>query len=108
MYLSIKNNKITNITNPTTIADLKPMRPGNLTFEISKKFVDDIVLVSDESIIEAMKLLITRTKLFVEPAGAVGLAALISNKIKSDVSGKSVAVILSGGNYDLRMTKAIF
>jgi len=58
--------------------------------------VDDVVTVTDEEIVEAMVFLFDRLKLVVEPSGAVGIAALLSGKL--DAGGRSVGVVLSGGN----------
>jgi threonine dehydratase len=82
---------------PATIADgLQADTPGELTFEVNRKLVDEIVLVSDAEIIHAMRFLAERMKVVAEPSGAVGLAALLSGKV--DAHAKRVGVILSGGN----------
>ncbi|HEX2432561.1 MAG TPA: pyridoxal-phosphate dependent enzyme [Gaiellaceae bacterium] len=81
-----------------TIADgVFVKRPGELTMSILDDVLDDIVDVDDKSISEAIVLLLERTKLVVEGAGAVGVAALLSDKIGG--SG-AVAIVLSGGNID--------
>jgi threonine dehydratase len=72
---------------------------GDLTFRVIRKHVDEIVTVSEESIIAAMRLLWERMKIVVEPSGAVPLAGILEKKI--DVRGKRVGLILSGGNLDL-------
>ena len=81
-----------------TIADgIAVKHPGALPSSILERLLDDTVQVSDEEISEALVLCVERTKLLVEGAGAVGLAALLAGR----VSGKgSVAVVLSGGNID--------
>jgi threo-3-hydroxy-L-aspartate ammonia-lyase len=82
---------------PRTIADgLQAAEPGELTFEVNRERVDDIVSVSDDEIVEAMAFLFDRLKLVAEPSGAVGVAALLSGKL--DASGGSVGVVISGGN----------
>jgi len=82
---------------PPTIADgLQATEPGELTFEVNRRLVDEIVTVTDEEIVEAMVFLFDRLKLVVEPSGAVGVAALLSGKI--DPRGRSVGAVLSGGN----------
>jgi threonine dehydratase len=82
---------------PRTIADgLQLDQPGELTFEVNRRLVDEVVAVSDEQIVEAMRVLFERCKLVVEPSGAVGVAAILSGVI--DVEGRRVGVILSGGN----------
>lgn len=73
------------------------------TLRIVRRFVDEVVLVSDAEILEAMRLLLERVKLLAEPAGAAGLAALLAGRARP--SG-STAVVLSGGNVDLTRLKA--
>ena len=86
----------------TTIADgIAVKRPGELTFGIIRDLVDDMVTVRDEAISQAIVLLMERTKLVVEGAGAVGLAALLERKI-SHRHGR-VGLVLSGGNIDLNL-----
>jgi threonine dehydratase len=82
---------------PDTIADgLQVTVPGELTFEVNRRNVDEIVLVSDAEIVDAMRFLFDRVKTVVEPSGAVGVAALLNGRI--DARGKRVGVIVSGGN----------
>jgi threonine dehydratase len=76
---------------------LAPM-PGELTFEITRKLVNEAVAVSDDDVRAAVGLAFRELKLVLEPGGAVALAALLAGKIGSD--GKNVAVVLSGGNAD--------
>ena len=81
---------------PRTIADgLGAPEPGELTFEVNRRLVDDVVTVSDDEILDAMAFLFDRLKLVVEPSGAVGIAALLTGRIGA--SG-NVGVVLSGGN----------
>jgi threonine dehydratase len=94
-----------------TIADgISIKSPGNITFEIIKEFIDDIVLVDDSTIVKTMFLLMERAKLVIEPAGAASLAYLLSKshdiddyKIRTSRSDKkkNVVVVLSGGNIDM-------
>jgi threonine dehydratase len=82
---------------PKTIADgLQASEPGELTFEVNRERVDEIVTVSDADILDAMAFLFDRLKLVTEPSGAVGVAALLANRM--DASGLRVGVVLSGGN----------
>jgi threonine dehydratase len=82
---------------PRTIADgLQATEPGELTFEVNRQRVDEIVTVTDEEIVAAMVFLYDRLKLVAEPSGAVGVAALLSGKI--DARDRTVGVVLSGGN----------
>jgi len=86
----------------TTIADgIAVKRPGALTFSIIQNLVDDIVLVEDEAIINAVLLLMERSKMVVEGAGATGLAAMLSGAIS--LEGKKVLVPLTGGNIDMNL-----
>jgi threonine dehydratase len=84
---------------PNTIADGLLTSLGSLTYPLITKYVDQIVTVSEEGIIEAMKLIWERMKIIVEPSSAVPLAAIIENKI--DHKGKKIGIIISGGNVDL-------
>jgi threonine dehydratase len=82
---------------PVTIADgLRTQIPGELTFEINRRLVDDMVLVSDDEIRDAIALVRSALGEVVEPSGAAGVAALLSHGL--DVSGRRIGVILSGGN----------
>ncbi len=82
---------------PRTIADgLQATEPGELTFEVNRRRVDEVVTVTDKEIVEAMVFLFDRLKLVAEPSGAVGIAALLNGKV--DARDSSVGVVLSGGN----------
>lgn len=84
---------------PKTIADGLLTSLGSLTFPIILKDVDQIVTVSEEGIVAAMRMIWERMKIIIEPSSAVPLAAILENKV--DVKGKRVGIILSGGNVDL-------
>ncbi len=100
MYLSLKKDKLVGIEKANTIADgLAVERPGVRPFEIARKYVDEVVVVSDKEIKKAMILLLERAKLLVEPAGAASLAAIISEK--TNFKDKEIVAILSGGNIGL-------
>ena len=82
---------------PVTIADGQQADiPGEQTFEVNRRLVDDMALVSDEEIVAAMRFLFDRMKLVVEPSGACALAALLAGRVDG-ISG-NVGVVLSGGN----------
>ena len=82
---------------PRTIADgLQAPEPGELTFEVNRRLVDEVVTVTDDEIVEAMVFLFDRLKLVAEPSGATGVAALLSGKL--DARGGRVGVVISGGN----------
>ncbi len=99
-YLSFKAGHLVELKDIHTIADgLRTASPGKITFEIVKKYVDDVLLVSEEQIKAAMVFLLERMKILVEPSGAVTVAALLFHKIQP--RNKRVVAILSGGNVDL-------
>ena len=91
-------------TTPTIADGIAVGTPGRLTFEIVRDLVDDVVTVSDDETASALLVLLERAKLVVEPAGAVGIAALLSGKIRNP--GRTVAV-LSGGNIDPLMMERV-
>lgn len=97
MYTSFKKNDLINTKMRDTICDgIAVKRPGDLTFNLINKYVDDIVLVSDEEVAKAILLLLERAKTFVEGAGAVSLAAIYFKKIK--IENKKIVAVISGGN----------
>ena len=99
MKNSLDSGKLETIDGGFTVADGISVRtPGKQTFEIIKDKIDEIVLVDDDEIINAMFLLMERSKSVVEPAGAAGLAYLVSKKPSP---GKKVVPILCGGNVDM-------
>ncbi|MBC7186564.1 MAG: pyridoxal-phosphate dependent enzyme [Calditrichaeota bacterium] len=98
-YRSLREGRIVTNEHPVTIADGLRANLGDKTFPIISELVDDIVLVREEEIVQAMHLLFERMKLVVEPSGAVGLAAALSARAK--MAGKRVGIILSGGNVDM-------
>ncbi len=98
-YRSFYEGRLIPSNNPKTIADGLLTSLGSLTYPIIREYVDDIVTVSEEGIIKAMRLIWERMKIVIEPSSAVPLAAVLENKI--DIKGKTVGIILSGGNVDL-------
>ncbi|MHA3964251.1 MAG: pyridoxal-phosphate dependent enzyme [Candidatus Thorarchaeota archaeon SMTZ1-45] len=98
-FRSFRDGKIYPSINPNTIADGLRTQLGDLTFPIIKEYVDSIVTVTEEEIVEAMKLLWERMKIVVEPSGAVSLAGVI--KMRDELQDKRLGVIISGGNIDL-------
>jgi len=100
MKESIAKGELQTINSGYTIADgISVKSPGELTYEIISRLVDDIVLVDDISIVETMFLLMERAKLVVEPAGAASLAYLVSNGYER--RNEKVIALLSGGNVDM-------
>ena len=85
--------------NPTIADGLRVTSPGKLTFPIVQENVKDILLVSDEEMIETLLWILERMKVLVEPSGAAAAAAVRHRK--ADFSGRRVGVVLSGGNLDL-------
>jgi threonine dehydratase len=105
-YLSVRAGQRVEIPAPQTIADgLRASRPGTLTFPIVQKLVDDIALVNDTEIREAMKFFITRMKIVVEASGAAPAAALLRHKLPKEA--KRIGAVLSGGNVDLEFIKTL-
>jgi threonine dehydratase len=102
---SFYSGKLHTVKNPPTIADgTRTPSLGEVTFPLVREYVDDMKTVSESAIIEAVKFLFYRTKLVVEPSGALGVAALLSGKVKPH--GR-IGVILSGGNIDGATMKII-
>jgi threonine dehydratase len=100
MVNSVQNGKITGISMERTIADgIAVKKPGELTYKIVSEHVDNLVTVDDNELAEAVYLLLERGKMVVEPAGAAALAAVLHHK--TELEGKKVAVIVSGGNIDM-------
>ena len=97
--LSFRSGKIEKAPYIKTIADGLMTNLGDKTLEIIRLYVKDIILVSDEEIIAAMRLIWERLKIIIEPSCAVPFAALL--KQKERFSGKKVGIILTGGNVDL-------
>ncbi|HOY82378.1 MAG TPA: threonine ammonia-lyase, partial [Rhodoglobus sp.] len=96
--VSLEKGAPTQITILPTIADgIAVSKPGELNFEIVRRVVDEVVTVSEDDMAQALLVLLERAKLVVEPAGAVGVAAILAGQVSA--SGTTV-VILSGGNID--------
>jgi threonine dehydratase len=89
-----------------TIADgIAVKRPGEVTFPLVRDLVDEVVEVDDDEIVTAMIMLLERSKLVVEAAGAAGLAALLAGRVP--VAGRTAVCVLSGGNIDASMMQAV-
>ncbi|NKB32243.1 MAG: pyridoxal-phosphate dependent enzyme [Pseudomonadales bacterium] len=99
-YLSRQAGKRVRIAGdtPTMCDALMATTPGEMTWSINSKTVEDFLVVSEEEIAKAIAFAFRYLKLVVEPGGAVALAALLSHKL--EVSGKAVCIVLSGGNID--------
>ncbi|EPC7211199.1 bifunctional threonine ammonia-lyase/L-serine ammonia-lyase TdcB [Staphylococcus pseudintermedius] len=103
MAESIKEGQITSQFTAHTIADGTEVTiPGNKTYAVVEKLVDEFVLVSEDEIANAMRHLMQRTKIITEGAGALPTAALFSGKIDPRwIKGKNIVALVSGGNVDL-------
>ncbi|NTU86266.1 MAG: pyridoxal-phosphate dependent enzyme, partial [Chloroflexales bacterium] len=87
------------IAPPATIADgIRTTSPGRLTFPIIRRYVEGVLVVSDEAVLEALRLMMLRMKLVAEPTGAVGPAAALAGLLPPEC--RRVGVIVSGGNLD--------
>jgi len=98
-FRSLQSGVIEPSIEPQTIADGLLTCLGDLTYPILQERCDGIVTVSEESIVQAMRLVWERMKIIIEPSSAVPVAALLENR--SQVPGHRVGIILSGGNVDL-------
>ncbi|GAA1807763.1 threonine ammonia-lyase [Nesterenkonia flava] len=99
---SLAADSVVPIKGVRTIADgIAVGKPGEIPFEIIRELVDDVVTVSEDAIARALIFLLERSKMVVEPAGAVGVAALLEGKLKDlGIEASSVVAVLSGGNID--------
>jgi threo-3-hydroxy-L-aspartate ammonia-lyase len=99
-YLSLKKGERVTIAPPPTIADgIRNLSPGALTFPINQRTLTDVLLVSDPEIEAAVRFLLLRCKILVEPTGAVAAAAVLAGKLPMP-RGSRVGIVLSGGNID--------
>jgi threonine dehydratase len=107
MVAALEAGQIITVPIEETIADGLEgnIEGGELPFRMIQRFVDDVVLVSESTINEAMRLLISEERLIVEGAGAVGLAALLEGRV--DVAGSDVGLLLSGGNVSLETLRSV-
>lgn len=106
MLNSVKNGKIEELPSVSTIADgIAVKKPGDLTYEICSKYVDEIVCVTDDEISAAILALMEQHKLVTEGAGAVAVAAAMFGKI--DIEGKKAVCVLSGGNIDVTILSRV-
>ncbi|MCF6239803.1 MAG: pyridoxal-phosphate dependent enzyme, partial [Bacteroidales bacterium] len=99
-YRSFKSGMLLPSVNPNTIADGLRTSLSELTFKIISDKVDNILTVSEEAIINAMRLIWERMKIIIEASSAVPLAAVLEHPLM--FQGKKTGIILSGGNVDLR------
>ncbi len=101
MKESFQNGEVTSAFNAPTIADgIAVKTPGDLTFDIIKELVDDVVVVEEDEIAQAILFMMESQKIVSEGAGAVSTAALLSGKYKPE-AGENVVCVVSGGNVDV-------
>jgi len=107
MLQAVEAGKPVTLEPANTVADgIAVKRAGDLTFEHVKRYVDEIVTVSEEEIASAILYLLEREKTVAEGAGAVGVAALMQRKIRG-LEGKRVVTIVSGGNIDVNLVARV-
>lgn len=103
---SLHRGEIVHIPPPTTIADgIRTPAIGTLTFPILRALLNDIVLVNDAEILDAVRFALTRLKIVVEPTGAVPIAAVMQNRIPANC--RRVGIIVSGGNIGAQVLQTI-
>lgn len=106
MYNSVKNGKKERLDSVSTIADgIAVKEPGDNTYELVSKYVDDIATVTEGEISSAILALIEQHKLIAEGAGAVAVAAVMFDKVP--VKGKKVVALVSGGNIDVTILSRV-
>lgn len=106
-YLSLQKGEPVTIPPPPTIADgIRATSPGALTFPILRQTLTGIALVSEEEIKAAVRFVVTRVRVVVEPTGAVGAAAVLAGKLSVN-RGARIGIVLSGGNIDPELLTAM-
>ena len=97
---SFRSGSIVHIDTPKTIADgAQTQHLGNITFDIIRRTVDDVLTATDEELIDCMRFFAARMKIIVEPTGCLGFAA--ARQMKTELRGTRVGVVVSGGNVDI-------
>lgn len=106
MYQSLKAGEICRLSDTRSIADgLAAREPGLLTFDLAKRYVDDILLVSEEQIEKAVFTVMRECHLVIEPSAAAAVAALLDKEHPK--AGEKIVVVVSGGNVSLKTLAAI-
>ena len=106
MYQSFINKKVLELPTVNTFADGTAVkRPGDLTFELCQKYVDDIITVTDDEIASAILALMEKQKIVAEGAGALSVAAAMFNKLP--IKGKKTVCVVSGGNIDVNIISRV-
>jgi len=103
---SLQRGAIVHIEPPTTIADgIRTQAIGTLTFPILRALLNDVVIVSDDEILDAVRFALTRMKIVVEPTGAVPIAAVMQNRIPANLA--RIGIIVSGGNISGELIRSV-
>jgi threonine dehydratase len=103
---SFRTGEIVHIATPQTIADgAQTQHLGNITFPIIRRDVDDILTATDDELVQCMRFFAERMKIVVEPTGCLGFAA--ARRMKDELRGKRVGILVSGGNIDLAKLSAL-
>ena len=106
MKNSVADGQIEELASVSTIADgIAVKKPGDITYELCQKYVDEIVTVTDDEISAAILALMEQHKLVTEGAGAVAVAAVMFHKI--NIQGKKAVCVLSGGNIDVTILSRV-
>jgi threonine dehydratase len=105
-YQSFRLGKIVKLASAVTIADgMRTLSVGELNFEIIRRYVDDVITVSDDEVLRMMKFFLERMKIVAEPTGAVAPAAVMKNAAR--ISGAKICAVISGGNVNPDLLKSI-
>ncbi|WP_176157177.1 threo-3-hydroxy-L-aspartate ammonia-lyase [Burkholderia multivorans] len=103
---SFRSGAIVHIDTPRTIADgAQTQHLGNITFPIIRRDVDDILTATDDELVDCMRLFAARMKIVVEPTGCLSFAG--ARRMKDELKGKRVGIVISGGNVDLGAFSAL-
>ncbi|HEM8495516.1 TPA: threo-3-hydroxy-L-aspartate ammonia-lyase [Burkholderia multivorans] len=103
---SFRSGAIVHIDTPRTIADgAQTQHLGNITFPIIRRDVDDILTATDDELVDCMRLFASRIKIVVEPTGCLSFAG--ARRMKDELKGKRVGIVISGGNVDLDAFSAL-
>jgi threonine dehydratase len=106
MKLSVENGAPVVLNSVHTIADgIAVKSPGNLTFEVTRNLVDELLVVNDAEIARTAYLLLQRAKILAEPAGVASMAAILYKK--TDLTGRKAVAIISGGNINMSILEQI-
>ena len=106
MYQSFINKKVLELPTVNTFADGTAVKkPGDLTFELCQKYVDDIITVTDDEIASAILALMEKQKIVAEGAGALSVAAAMFDKLP--IKGKKTVCVVSGGNIDVNIISRV-